>query len=114
MKSKLSCQDLLNRVRSLMKTRRDNDMIDCIGAVYANNKTGLLWPIKLGVVCDKNNDVTGCRDVMYAKNDIELSWPIKPSVVYDENQTRQWRDRSYSCGLHRKQYWIVVTNQIKC
>lgn len=48
-------------------------MIDCTGAVYANNETRLFSPIKSGVVCDKNNDVSGHRDAVYAKNDIELS-----------------------------------------
>ena len=41
-----------------MKTRRDNDMIDCIGTVYANNETGFSWLIESGIACDENNDVT--------------------------------------------------------
>ena len=37
-----------------MKTRQDNDMIDCIGVVYAKTKTELLGPIKPGIVCYEN------------------------------------------------------------
>ena len=29
-------------------------MIDCTGAVYVENKTELLWTIRLGVIIDKN------------------------------------------------------------
>ena len=29
-------------------------MIDCVGAVYVENKTELLWMIHLGVIIDKN------------------------------------------------------------
>ena len=83
-KLKLSYQDLLNWVRSLAKTRKYNDMIDRIGAVYTNNEIGLSWLIILGVVYDENNNVTECRGMVYAKNDIELSWPIELGVIYDE------------------------------
>ena len=37
-KSKLNYHDLSNKVRSIMITRQDNDMIDCIGVVYAESK----------------------------------------------------------------------------
>ena len=37
-----------------MKTRQDNDVTDCIGAIYVENKTGLLWLIKSGIICDEN------------------------------------------------------------
>ena len=33
-KSELNSHDQSDRVRSMMKTREDNDVIDCIGAVY--------------------------------------------------------------------------------
>ena len=36
-KPKLSYWDLSNQVSSLMKTRQDNDIINHIGAVYAEN-----------------------------------------------------------------------------
>ena len=34
----------------MMKTRQDNDMIDHIGALYAENNTELPWLIGLGFV----------------------------------------------------------------
>ena len=35
-----------------MKTRHNNDMTDCIGAVYAENEIDLLWTIGLGAIWD--------------------------------------------------------------
>lgn len=42
---KLSCHDQSDRVRCIMKTRLDNDIIDFTGAcmLYAENDTKLLW-----------------------------------------------------------------------
>lgn len=48
-------------------------MIDYIGAVYANNETGLSWPIWSSIVCDENNDVIIRRDAVYVENNIKLS-----------------------------------------
>lgn len=46
----------------MMKTRKDNNVIDRIGTVYAENDIELSWSIGRGVVCDKknreNNDMT--------------------------------------------------------
>lgn len=73
-----------------MKTKQDNDVTDCIGVVYTENKTRLLWPIRLGAICDENH--TGQRhDWSYrsslCQNDIELLGLILLGVVYDENYT---------------------------
>ena len=35
-----------------MKTRHNNDMTDCIGAVYTENEIDLLWMIGLGAIWD--------------------------------------------------------------
>ena len=51
---KSSYNDLLDRVRSVMKTWQDIDVINRIGLVPAEKKTELLGPIWLGVVCDEN------------------------------------------------------------
>ena len=53
-KMKLSCSDRLDRVWFVTKTRQNNDVIDCIGVVYAETKTKLLGPIKPGAVCYDN------------------------------------------------------------
>ena len=37
-----------------METKQDNDMIDCIGVVYAKTETELSGPIKSGAVCYQN------------------------------------------------------------
>ena len=51
---KLNYHDWLDWVRSMTKTRQDNDLTDCIGVVYTKNEIELLWLIGQGVVCDKN------------------------------------------------------------
>ena len=43
-----------NRVRSMMKTRQDNDSIDLTRAAYTKNKIELLWSIEPGADCDEN------------------------------------------------------------
>ena len=35
-----------------MKTKQDNDLTNCIGAVYAKNDTKISWSIELGTICD--------------------------------------------------------------
>lgn len=38
----------------MIKIRRDNDVTDRIGMLYANNETELLWLIRLGMAYEKN------------------------------------------------------------
>lgn len=51
----------------------------------------------------QDNDVIDYTGLIYVENDSELSRPIRLSTVHDENHTRQQCDRSYKCGLYRKQ-----------
>ena len=37
-----------------MKTRHDNNVIDRIGAIYAENETELSWPIRPDAVYEEN------------------------------------------------------------
>ena len=37
-------------VLSMMKTRQDNDVNDCIGAIYVEIETKLSWPIEQDLV----------------------------------------------------------------
>ena len=46
LKTILYYRDLLDHVRSMMKTKQDNDMINRIGVIYTKNKTELSEPIK--------------------------------------------------------------------
>ena len=41
-KSKLNFRGLFDRVHYVMKTRQDNDVIDCMGSLYTENNTELL------------------------------------------------------------------------
>ena len=49
---KLSYHDRLDYVQFVMKTRQDNNVTDCKGAVYFENEIELQWSIELGVVYD--------------------------------------------------------------
>ena len=93
---KLSCHVRSNWERSMMKTRQDNDMTDCISLVYAETKTKLSGPIRLGEVCDN-----------------KLSWLIGSDVVYNQNQIGQRCDWWYKCELQWKWNSIVVIDQIR-
>ena len=53
-KPKMSYRDLSNKVRSIMKTQHDNDMIDRTSTIYAKNKTKFPCSIGLGAVYDEN------------------------------------------------------------
>ena len=53
-KTKLSCHDQSDRVRYVMKTSKDNDIIEHIGLVYTETETGLSRIIWSGAVCDEN------------------------------------------------------------
>lgn len=53
-KLKLNYQDLSDQVLSMMKTKKDNDVIDHTSAIYAKTETELSWVIRSSVVCDKN------------------------------------------------------------
>ena len=48
----------------MTKTRHNNDVIDYIGVVYAENKTNLSWMIGLGAVCAYDH-IRQCRDQSY-------------------------------------------------
>ena len=77
-------------------------MIDNTYAIYAKNKTKLLWLIVLGKSVMKtrqDNDVTHRIGLVYVEKDTEHSGPMWPSVVYDKNQIGQRRDRLYRCDL---------------
>ena len=89
-----------------MKTKQDNDVIDCIDAIYEENETQLLWPIRLRTVYDENQiGPRGDQSIglVYIELETELSRPIWSGVVCDENQTRQRLDQSYMCDLCQKQ-----------
>ena len=59
-KTKLNYQDRLNRVRSPMKLIFNNNMIDCIGAVYTENDIKQSRLIGLGAIFDENQTRQRC------------------------------------------------------
>ena len=46
--------ELFDQVRSMMKTKKDNDVINSIGAFYVENDIELSWLIGPVVVYDEN------------------------------------------------------------
>ena len=54
LKTKLNCYDRTNEVRSMTKTRQDNDVSDRIGVLYPEIRTELSWPIRKVMVNHKN------------------------------------------------------------
>ena len=74
-KLKLKSWDLSDFVRSMMKTRQNNDVTDCIDVVYAETETELSGPIESGTICYEKQ--VGQRHdrssgVMYTKNKTKL------------------------------------------
>lgn len=53
-KQKLSGHDQFDRVWSMMKTRQDIDMTNCISAVYTEIKTELLWLIQQDAIYNES------------------------------------------------------------
>ena len=92
-------RDQSDQVSSIMKTRQDNDVTNCIGEFHAKNDTKLSWLIRSSVLCDENrvptltkmrldNYMTNHTDAIYAKNKTKLLW-IRPRTIYYENQLGQ-------------------------
>ena len=73
----------------VMKTKKNNDVINRIGAFYVKNDIELLWPIGSGTTYDKNQTGQRC-DRSYrcglCFHDTELSWPIESGVIIDNNR----------------------------
>ena len=55
----------IERVRSMIKTRWDNNMTGRMGLLYARKEIVLPWSIKLGTVYDKNQ-IGKWRDWSYS------------------------------------------------
>ena len=52
--SERNLHDWLDRMWPVIKSREDNDVIDCIGLLYVKNETELLWPIQQGTFYDED------------------------------------------------------------
>ena len=66
-KLKLNCQDLSNRVWSVIKIKQDKDVIDHIGVIYTVNNNELLWSIGSGTLYNENH-TRQQRDYSYYHN----------------------------------------------
>ena len=74
-----------------MKTKQDNDVIDCISVFSPKTKLGCHYQsdwLSSMMKTRQDNDVTDHTGAIYVENNIELSWPIESGVVYDKNQIR--------------------------
>ena len=54
-KLKLNYRDLFEQVQFVMKTRQDNDVTNCTGAVYTENEIELSWLIRSSIDCDEKH-----------------------------------------------------------
>ena len=72
LKMKPSYSDRSDWVRSLMKTKQDNNMRDHIDVIYYKKETELLWPIGSSTICDKNRTAQRC-DRSY-KSGLHWKW----------------------------------------
>lgn len=99
-KTKLSCHDRLEWVRSMPKLKPNyRDLFDRV------------WSVRKNI---QNNSVFYCTSVIYEKNEIEVSWSIELGVICDENKIGQWHDLSNKCGLYWKWNWVVIIDRIVC
>ena len=87
-KTKLNCNQS-DRVQSMMKIRKDNDVIDCISAISAEIGTWLSWSIG--------------QDAMYHKN--HIGQRRDRSYSYDLHRIRYWTIKTDQivCGLWQRQ-----------
>ena len=58
----------------MMKTKLENNMIDCIGATYVEKQNWAIMIDNIGLV--------------YVENEIEMLWLIKAGKIFDKNHTR--------------------------
>lgn len=76
---KMNYRDLPDQVRSVMKTIKDNDVIDHVDAVWAKNKTELSWLFEPSTIVTKirlEYDVIDHIDLVQVETKTELLGPI--------------------------------------
>lgn len=109
-KTKLRCCDWLDLVRSVIKTRQDNNMIDRIGMIYVEDETKLLWLMGLGVIYYENQMGQWCdqsyRKTMWPMVDVRytlkmiLNFHNRSNWVQSVIKTRQDNDVTDRIGVH--------------
>ena len=77
-------------MRSIIKTRQDNNVTNRKGVISMKYDIELLRLIRRCAVYDEDEKW-------------QLMWPIVQCVVYDEDEIGQWRDESYKFALLLKQ-----------
>ena len=78
-KSELNYHDRLDRMRSITKTRQDNDVINHKGVIFIEYDTELLRPNGHCVVYDEDqtrNDVIDHIGLLYTEKETKLLWPV--------------------------------------
>ena len=117
-----------------MKTRPDNDVIDCIGPLYTENKIELSWPIQdvWSMMKTKlDNDVIDRVECgVSQKPNRTMMWQIV-QVRFRTNMKLNARNRSnkvpfmmmtrqdkddwlYRCDLHQNPNWTIMSHQTWC
>ena len=70
----------------MTKTKKDNDMNNCIGAIYTETKTKLSGPIERGVVCYQNQTCQR-HDQPYM---FDFHWKWNWAFVIDQIDSGMW------------------------
>ena len=77
LKSELNCHDWLDQMQSIMKSREDNNVTNCIGVIFIEYNIELSRPIWLCEVYDEDETRQWCdRSNRVRKTYKNTTWPI--------------------------------------
>lgn len=80
---KLSCHDQSEQVQSMMKSSKDNNMIEHIGLIYIEIELlGIIDRVRSMMKIWKSNDVIDRASVLYIDKNTKLSWSNKLDAIY--------------------------------
>lgn len=122
LKSQLNYHDRSDGMRSIKKSKQNNDVIDLISVIsieYKNEMSRLIRQCQFydeeetGQWRDRSN-VNDRTCLLNTENETELSYPIQQGIIYNKDQTGQRCDWSYKCDLHGKWNWVVMIDPTSC
>ena len=90
--------DQLNQIRSIMKTKQDNDLINHTCIIYDENYIKLLGPIGSSAVCDENQ-IRQWPDWSYRSC---LCWNQNWTILINQKGCQQWWNPV------RSMTWIII------
>ena len=91
-------------------TRQDNNVIDCIGAIYAKNETKLSWSIKSSAIYGENLIGQWC-DRLYSSG---LHWKWNWIIMIDQTGYRLWWKQDRTSTWLILQMWSTSKTKLSC